>query len=79
MSRAHRQRAYCTFCKASRAITKSGKPVGHTKNGFGCPGLTKVARGCEACDGTGKLKSIYDTYDDELPCNVCNGEKRIVK
>ena len=79
MARTPRPKAYCTFCKKARVLTKSGRPMGHTKRGnFGCPGMTKVAKECESCDGTGQIKTIYDTYLD-APCNVCMGEKRIIQ
>lgn len=81
MTRAPRPRAYCTFCETVRTLLASGHPFRHNAKFQGtlCNGVLVESEKCEACDGTGKLPTLYGGYDDEFPCNVCKGATRIIK
>lgn len=80
MSRTRRQRAYCTFCEKIRHLNTMSMPLPHggLHGEKTCGGTWRSALACDACDGTGKIKTIYETYLDE-PCNVCKGATRIIR
>jgi hypothetical protein len=76
MSRAPRPKAFCTFCETARTITKSGKPMGHTKRGdFGCPGVLHTAKMCPTCNNERTVRQWAAGH----VCDTCKGTGRIVR
>jgi DnaJ-class molecular chaperone len=77
-----RPRAWCTFCKASVAVTSKAlvayRHKAFVRTSGACHGSTRTATKCDACEGTGQVMSIYGTTLD-AQCNVCKGCKAVIK
>ena len=77
MSRAPRDKSYCTFCGKVRALLASGHPVRHNAHlqQSLCNGCRYEAQRCPTCNGVRTVRQYFEGHT----CDTCKGTGRIVK